>query len=86
MTEKNLVAEIGAKLLKRREALGYTREKLAVTANIAASTLARIELGTEPHPRAPTVGAILMALRAGKRPTAEEQEFEAGVLLKLAGL
>lgn len=43
--EKNIDKEIGLRVRRRREALGYSREKLAETAGIAVSFLGSIELG-----------------------------------------
>lgn len=43
--EKNIDKEIGLRVRRRRETLGYSREKLAETAGLAVSFLGSIELG-----------------------------------------
>lgn len=78
---------VGALLHKRREQFGLPREHVARDAKLATSTVARIELGYEHHPRAVVVGAILRVLRAAAPPSpGGTHEFEVAVLRALAGL
>ena len=44
--KKQLNVEIGRRIWKSRETIGYTRETLAEKANLAASFLGTIELGS----------------------------------------
>ena len=44
--KKQLNVEIGRRIRKSRETIGYTRETLAEKANLAASFLGTIELGS----------------------------------------
>lgn len=86
-TEDHAGARAGAALLARRNASTLGRERVAADAGLAASTVARIELGYERHPRALVVGQILKALRYdADRPSQEERRFEARVLALLADL
>jgi len=68
MTEHMLHAAAADTIRRRRQALGLSRERLAVAAGVAAGTVARIERGSV-TPYRLTVNAILDALSSAEAET-----------------
>ena len=79
--------ELGLRLTQERNERKLSREKLAYMANLAVATVARLELGSQPHPRTAVIGQLLRALRANPHEASRrEQTFEREILAGFAGL